>query len=337
MLVVVLGVLLLDIVVFLSVTTGLENNPANVAGTVFTYLALASLSTVLISYLVASRATTRALQPLDEVAAAAHRATGEVTGERLEPSDPTTELGRLASAHDAMVSRFETAIEEAEESDEQARRFLADAAHQLRTPLTTIRAAVELLVIDPDPEQRDEHLTALIRETSRATRVLQSLMTLARLDRGRPPQRVETDLVALCLDELERTRSLAPHLDIGCDAELDRLPAPIDPLEIQEVLANLLDNARRHAESTIVVRVALEDDTARIVVQDDGPGVAPEARRLVFERFATLDGRGGSGLGLPIARAMARGHGGDLDYEDDGFVLTLPMAPQRRAAAGPAA
>ncbi len=288
-------------------------------------LGLGSLAAVLGAWLVGRRAARATLEPLSAMVAAARRTAGGVTGERLRPDDPETELGQLAQEYDDMLDQLEDALAEAREAEELSGRFLADAAHQLRTPMATIRAGVELLVIDPDPEQRDTHLTNLIRETSRATRVLQSLMTLARLDRGRPPHREPTDLVALCREEVERAESLAPGLDVRLVAPSGSVVVPADGGEVVEALANLLDNARRHAASAIELRVEVDGDVASVRVGDDGPGVAPAAREQVFERFASLDGRGGSGLGLPIARAVARSHGGDLVVDDDGFLLTLPV------------
>ena len=109
---------------------------------------------------------------------------------------------------------------------------------------------------------------------------------------------------------------------------------PLSPDATREALANLLDNARRHAQAQVTVRVALGPDGLDIAVRDDGPGLLETARLTVFERFVSLDGHGGSGLGLPIARGLAESQGGKLDYEHDGFVMTLPIHPveaQRRS------
>ncbi len=287
---------------------------------------VASVAALLAASLLLRRGTAHALTPLDHVVTAAQLTAEGHAGLRLEPNDPTSELGRLAVAYDRMLDELETALAVAKDAEEASRRFLADAAHQLRTPLASMRAGVELLLVEPDPRRRDDHLGTLLRETARGTKVLNSLLTLARLDRGRPLDREDLDVLALCRDEIERTQSLAPHLDCVLEDQRSQGRRVVaDGDAIHEALANLLDNARRHATGRVVVRVRHDLDHLAVEVRDDGAGVAPDDRRLIFERFATLDGRGGSGLGLPIARAVARGHGGDLVHDDDAFVLTLPL------------
>jgi two-component system, OmpR family, sensor kinase len=273
-------------------------------------------------------ATTSAMAPLSEVVAAARRTTSGITGERLQASHPGTELGQLAVAHDAMLDELESALARAIAAETRTRRFVDDAAHQLRTPVAGIRASVETLLSIDDPATRERSMSNLVRETSRANRILHDLLLMARLDTGRTLERTATDVRALIESELERTRSLAPHLTVVCD------PVPelsgsmlVDPTALREVVANLLDNARRHADSEVQVHLEITDERLGVRVGDDGPGVAQDCRELVFERFATLDGHGGSGLGLPIARAFAEGHGGSLTCNEAGFQLWLSTAP----------
>jgi two-component system, OmpR family, sensor kinase len=294
-------------------------------------LLLAGIAIALLaSVLLFRRAASYAVGPLDEIVAAADRTAAGRSGERLDPDDPDTELGRLAVAYDRMLDRFEEALAETQAAEERTRRFVDDAAHQLRTPLATIRGSVEALLRETDPRVRDRLLSNLVREAARSNRLLTSLLTMARLDKGRPPELGPTDLGELCRDELERTQSLAPHLTV---AFVDRpdLDGPwlLDDAGTREILANLLDNARRHARSRIEVAGSLveEDGEVELRVRDDGPGIAPEAEGLIFERFATLDGQGGSGLGLPIARALARSQGGELSYRRGVFVVRLPAQP----------
>ncbi len=149
---------------------------------------------------------------------------------------------------------------------------------------------------------------------------------MARLDRGEAPTPVPCDLVGVCAKEIERVRMQAPQLEIEVRV-VDWLPDALrlDPDVVHEILGNLLDNARRHAMQRIdVVLRALASHAVELRVVDDGPGLVPEMTEQVFERFVSLDGRGGSGLGLPIARGLAQAHGGDLSYEDHAFVLRLP-------------
>jgi signal transduction histidine kinase len=116
--------------------------------------------------------------------------------------------------------------------------------------------------------------------------------------------------------------------DSDGNGELDAGASPVvvevDGRQIREAIANVLDNARRHARSRIEVAVAEQDDAVVIGIADDGPGIPNADRELAFERFATLDGKGGSGLGLPVARSIARNHGGDLDYDGTAFRLLVP-------------
>jgi two-component system, OmpR family, sensor kinase len=295
---------------------------------VVTLLTMGAIGAVGLAAALLHRVTGTALAPLTAMVSSTRRTAEGRRGERLRPDDPTTELGRLAVAHDEMLDALEAAVERAEDAEERTRRFLDDAAHQLRTPVAGIRATVESLLslTDADPEVHDRLMANLVRETSRASRLLRDLLTMARLDTGRPPARTETDLEALCREEVERTRSLAPHLEVGCQPASESLPAlVVDRAGVQEVVANLLDNARRHAGTTIELRLSRDGSVVHLEVRDDGPGVTPGAEELVFERFATLDGKGGSGLGLAIARSIAEAHSGGLAYRDGRFVLTLPI------------
>ena len=273
------------------------------------------------------RASVVAMAPLHDVLEVTRRTTHGARGERMRPDDPTTELGELAAAYDEMLDALEKAVARAEDQQERTRRFLADAAHQLRTPIAGIRASVEAALTSPDPAEQDRLMANLVRETSRANRLLRDLLTMARLDTGRPPSHDRVDLAALCRDEIERARSLAPGLDVRHDAEVDPFVIVADATGLREAVANLFDNARRHARTDILVTFRTDDGWVRIEVADDGPGVRREARELIFERFATLDGHGGSGLGLPIARSIARAHGGGLSCDDGRFVLRIPAGP----------
>jgi two-component system, OmpR family, sensor kinase len=281
---------------------------------------------IALAYLLLRRVVDGTMSPLEEIAATAERIAEGGTGERLEPDQPETELGRMAESFDHMVVALEAAVARAEDEQERTHRFLSDAAHQLRTPVSGIRLAVEQLLKEEDAEMRDRLLAHTVRETARAGRLVTSLLHVARLDQGRPPTRVPTDLAELCADEVARAGNLAPHLDVRLDVRAaPEGPVPLDTDEIREAIANLVDNARRHARSVVEVGVAAVDGMAEVRVSDDGPGLREGAERLVFERFATLDGKGGSGLGLPIARGVARAHGGDVVHDKGVFTLRIPL------------
>ncbi len=237
-----------------------------------------------------------------------------------------TEQRWMADTLNATLAALQEAAAEARASEDAARRFLADAAHQLRTPMAGIRACAETMLMGGiSPEDTDRLMATMVRETSRAARLIASLLRMARLDQGLALEAEEVDLVALCAEEVERLSLLSPDLDVRLEvAGESGTPVVADRAGCQEILSNLGDNARRHARSS--VRLTVEAGAARVsvTVHDDGPGVPAQAREQVFERFVSLDGRGGSGLGLPIARAIARAMGGDLRY-DKGFVLSLPL------------
>ncbi len=301
---------------------------------------LATIAGLAAAVVLLRRATRVALGPLDEVVEHASSTAAGNHGRRLEPTDPTTELGRLAVAYDDMLDQLEAALAEARESEEHSRRFLADAAHQLRTPLATVRASVELLLVEPDLLARERNMAHLVRETGRAVRLLNSLLLLARLDQGRLPVVVgSVDLADVCRAEAERGAALAPHLEVTF-VDLRRDPEHLSVVtdDLREAIGNLVDNARRHAASEIRIELQGGDGDQTVRVTDDGPGVPIEIRDVIFDRFASPDGRGGSGLGLPIARAIAEAHEGGLDYvAGEGFVLRLRSGQRQPAGDAPRA
>jgi signal transduction histidine kinase len=130
------------------------------------------------------------------------------------------------------------------------------------------------------------------------------------------------DIVSLCEDEVERTKSLAPHLTIVAMTP-ERLFVDVDVRAVREILGNLLENARRHAARRIEVSLEERDAVVFVRVIDDGAGLSAGNAAQAFEPFVSLDGKGGSGLGLAVSKALARAHGGELNYEDGAFVLRL--------------
>ncbi len=252
-----------------------------------------------------------------------------------------TEQRWMARTLDDTLAALESALDQARRSEAHTRRFLADAAHQLRSPITGIRACTETLLRGAPDHEADRLMMHLVREASRASRLLGSLLRLARLDQGQALTPEASDLLALCEEEADRARTLAPDLEVTVDA--GACPARVvhvDAEAVQEILANLMDNARRHARRCIGIELRCSAESVEIRVSDDGSGMTGDEAERAFQRFVSLDGRGGSGLGLPIARALARAHGGDLTYELEGepaFLLRLPrragVADDRGASA----
>lgn len=243
-----------------------------------------------------------------------------------------TEERWVARQLDRTLAALEAAATDARESEAATRRFLDDAAHQLRAPITNIQASAEVLVRSADqlsPDDRDALFGAVVRETARAGRLVAGLLRIARLHHGSDLDRAPCDVVAMCEHLAAGVAARSPSLAVSVRAEG---PAPgalpsLDGHAVEEILANLVDNARRHATTAVDVTVRHPDGWVEIEVADDGPGVAADLVGTVFERFASFDGKGGSGLGLSIARELARAHGGDLTYERPAFVVRIPGSP----------
>lgn len=265
----------------------------------------------------------RALAPLDAMTSLAEAIARGHRGGRLNPARTDTELGRTAAAFDEMLDSLEG-------SEQRTRRFVADAAHELRTPITGVQAVAEALVAAPvDSPDRDQMSFLLVREARRAGRLVDDLLALAQLDAGYEMQRESVDLLALAEAEVARTRFVAPDFDISAEGE--SVVVLGDGQRLAQVLVNLVDNARQAAGPAGMVRIVV--DSSGFTVSDNGPGVPETERERIFDRLVRLDDArdrrsGGSGLGLAIARGVVRAHGGELTCEpaESGavFRVTLP-------------
>nr|WSY58029.1 HAMP domain-containing histidine kinase [Streptomyces sp. NBC_00886] len=287
------------------------------------------------------------LRPLSRVAATATRvselplASGEVAlPPRAPESDPRSEVGRLAGAFNRMLGHIEEALTHRHASEERLRSFAADASHELRTPVASIRGHAELALLHPDPvpPKVTRALERIGAESARMGVMVDEMLLLARLDAGRPLERRPVDLTRLVLDAVTDARAAGP--DRRWTLELPEEPVTVtgDAHRLQQVLANLLANARLHTPvgTKVTVAVAAETGggTTRLVVHDDGPGVPAEIQPGVFERFTRADRRrtegagGGAGLGLSIVAAVAEAHGGSVELESrpgsTTFTVKLP-------------
>jgi len=264
----------------------------------------------------------RTLRPLERMTAVARSISGGDRGRRLRPTRPTTELGRTATAFDEMLDDLERAEGAALAAEARLRSFVSDAAHELRTPVAGIQAAADTLVRSRlDDDERERLTVHVVRESLRAGRLIGDMLLMARLDEGLAldPRPLDVAEVARGAAERQRVRGGDVAVEVVTSGPVP--PVSGDPDRLGQVVGNLLDNAVRHARSSVRVSVASRgvDDTAEVVVRvdDDGRGVDDADRERVFDRLVRLDeararGDGGSGLGLPIARAIARAHGGDV-------------------------
>jgi signal transduction histidine kinase len=273
--------------------------------------------------------TRTALHPLSTVIETATRIAHGDSKLRLEPSRTDTELGRLAAAFDQMLDALEKAIEDARASEAATRRFLADASHELRTPIAALQASVETLLREqPERPERDRLEAAVARESERLGRLVSDLLGLARLEAH--PTRTPVDLAAIARPLVEDARTLAPRAAITLDADSDTIVRG-DPDALERVFRNLIDNALAAIEPTGRIDVNLQrlNGFVQARIADDGPGVPDQQRQRIFERFVRLDpSKPGHGLGLAIVRLIARQHEGDLtcDSAPSGasFTLRLP-------------
>lgn len=292
------------------------------------------------------------LRPLSRVAATATRvselplASGEVAlPPRAPEADPRGEVGRVAAAFNRMLGHVEDALTKRHASEERLRSFAADASHELRTPVASVRGHAELALLHPGPVPPEvtRALERIAAESSRMGEMVDDLLLLARLDAGRPLERRPVDLTHLVLDAVTDASAAGP--DHRWTLELPEEPVTVtgDAHRLQQVLANLLANARLHTPVGTKVTVCLEAEgdtdgrTATLKVHDDGPGVPADVQPGVFERFTRAEHRrrtdasgGGAGLGLSIVAAVVEAHGGSVGLESrpgaTTFTVRLPAA-----------
>ncbi|WP_125803091.1 cell wall metabolism sensor histidine kinase WalK [Actinoplanes sp. ATCC 53533] len=302
---------------------------------------IGGLLALLLAGLASARVSRAALRPLEDMTALAGQIAAGDRGRRLGHQRTDSELGRTAAAFDSMLDELEAALATANAAEAGMRSFLADASHELRTPMAGLQANAELLLREElDRPERERVAVAMIRETRRAARLVDDLLTMARLGQGGVRLATErVDLARLAEAEVSRARTLAPSLTFTVTAPATE-PGPVvlgDPLRLGQILTNLLDNARHAtpAGGTITVDVRRSGERVLLEVADTGPGVPATERALIFERFGRGDASrsrdtGGAGLGLPIARGLAVAHGGELTYADSPagarFQVDLPAA-----------
>ena len=274
----------------------------------------------------------RALAPVEAI----RRRVADIDGTaeldaRVPVPDGDDEIARLAVTMNQMLSRLEVA-------SERQHRFVSDASHELRSPLATIRAAHEISALHTDAADAETTHRDVLAELDRLDHLVGDLLSLARADEhDRAVAGSDVDLDHLLEQEARRLRSVG-RVQVVLDAPPVRVTG--DPRLLSRALRNLVDNAVRHAGSTVTLRVRADDRRAVLEVEDDGPGVPAADRERVFERFVRLDASrarssGGAGLGLAIAREIARRHGGELTATDGAtgarFVLSLPADLQSPA------
>jgi two-component system OmpR family sensor kinase len=236
-----------------------------------------------------------------------------------------TEAAELGNALNLMLARIETAFDERVRSEARLREFAADASHELRTPIATIRGYAELYRVGAldGVGELSEAMRRTEDEAIRMGSLVDDLLHLVRLDQGRPLEREPVDLAVLATDAVRDVSALQP--DRPVTATIDR-PVTVlgDEARLRQVLGNVVGNALVHTpvEAPVEVRVMWSGARAVVEVTDQGPGMSPEAASRAFERFYRADPsrsrhRGGTGLGLAIVDATVRAHGGETTLRSD--------------------
>ena len=255
----------------------------------------------------------RALRPVE----ALRRQTADITASdlhrRLELPAAADEIHRLGQTFNDLLARLDAATD-------RQRQFIADAAHELRSPLAALRTQIEVALTHPGLAGPTMRTPDLLNDVTRLSRLVDDLVRLARLDASRVLRRDLVDLDDIVLGQCRRARTQS---DITIDASRVSAAQVVgDPDSLETIIRNLLDNALRHADSRIAIELSTVDTSVEVAVADDGAGIPPADRKRVFERFTRLDDArardtGGSGLGLAIVRELTEAYGGRVWIEDN--------------------
>jgi two-component system OmpR family sensor kinase len=243
---------------------------------------------------------------------------------RVPPSasHPGTEVGNVGNALNRMLDNVAGALTARQQSEMKVRQFVADASHELRTPLTALRGYTEMLKLtetfSPDGQKSLERIQS---QSLRMGRLVEDLLTLAKLDEGQPLKLGPVDLTQLLVETVADQKVIAPDHRWVLQLPEEPVEVTADTAKIHQVLVNLLSNARKHTDPGTTVTAAVARSAsgeAVISVTDDGPGVPPELQQTVFARFTRADKArtgtdGTTGLGLSIVQAIVAAHGGSVE------------------------
>ena len=302
---------------------------------------LIGLVMILFIALASRKVITVGLRPLATVEATAERiAEGDLTA-RLPDLKPNTEVGRLVNTLNTMLGRIEESFSARVESESKLRRFVADASHELRTPITAIRGFAELhrQGAVTGEEKTKELIGRIENESKRMGSLVEDLLLLARLDQSRQMKSEPVNLSKLVSDAVESARAAGPNHPVNFNKSDDEIYALGDNDRIHQVVANLLANARTHTPvgTKIDVSIIQGEDGVRIRIADNGPGLSEKDQAQIFERFYRADASRvrtdgeGTGLGLSIVEAVMRAHAGQVSVESElgkgaTFELFFPLS-----------
>ena len=295
-----------------------------IGGLVLLFIAFASRQVIKLS-----------MKPLEKIEATAEKIAAGDLSARLENFEPDTEVGRLSTSLNQMLSRIEESFAARTESESKLRRFVADASHELRTPLTSIRGFAELhrQGAVPEGEKTKELISRIEKESMRMGSLVEDLLMLARIDQSREIVMADVDLSTLIKEAVTSAQVAGPEHPITSDIAHD-VHTQGDSDKIYQVVTNLLANARAHTPIGTAIHVATysADNGTFVTVADKGPGLTTEDQQHIFERFFRVDtsrqrsSSDGSGLGLSIVDEVMKAHGGSVSVSSEpgnGATFTL--------------
>ena len=295
-----------------------------IGGLVLLFIAFASRQVIKLS-----------MKPLEKIEATAEKIAAGDLSARLENFEPDTEVGRLSTSLNQMLSRIEESFAARTESEGKLRRFVADASHELRTPLTSIRGFAELhrQGAVPEGEKTKELISRIEKESMRMGSLVEDLLMLARIDQSREIVMADVDLSTLIKEAVTSAQVAGPEHPITADIAHD-VHTQGDSDKIYQVVTNLLANARAHTPAGTAIHVATysANDGTYVTVADKGPGLTAEDQQHIFERFYRVDtsrqrsSSDGSGLGLSIVDEVMKAHGGSVSVSSEpgnGATFTL--------------
>jgi two-component system OmpR family sensor kinase len=300
--------------------------------------AVVTIGVALLAGVLALLAVRLGLRPLEAMGETAGAIAAGDLSRRVEPADDRTEIGRLGTSLNAMLTQIEAAFTERRASEARLRRFVADASHELRTPLTSIRGYAELFRrgADTRPEDLATSMARIEAEAERMGVLVDDLLLLARLDQGRKLEHEQVDVAQVVTNAVDAAHAIEPRRTIEVSSAQ---PTTIqgDPGRLRQVVDNLLENVRVHTPPGTATHVAVgpQDGAVMLTVADDGPGMDPDVASRAFERFyrgdpARARATGGAGLGLSIVAAIVQAHGGTVSVTNGTGAtveVRLPVTP----------
>jgi signal transduction histidine kinase len=271
-------------------------------------------------------ATGRTLRPIENIRSEVEVLSSQTLHLRVPVPDTDDEVSRLAETMNHMLERLDTA-------STRQREFVSDASHELRSPVSSIRAQLEVALAHPTTAGWSEVADGVLSDTGRLERIIDNLLLLARLDEDSLPPAEIVDVATLT----HAVASRVDHPDLSVTVEVaDGLQIRGSPDQIESVIRNLVENAVRYAASKVTVAVSARDDTIIVTVDDDGPGIPPGDRQKIFDRFTRLEAArsrsdGGVGLGLAVVDRILRNHGGTVEATESPesgarFTVRIPEA-----------